>query len=995
MLKSKFSKKLIKSFAPKNIGTVLPSKDADLFYYQIPISIKKSLSINISKIQILCQTKDSFNDSFSSIFYNKTVDYKSYQQTEDISSVVGESAANNVFLSYNKKSGFPRRGFFEEILFNTNKFVYKDSDDGNEDLYNINLPVDFSRKLFNNNIKNIRITFIDDRNNIVDNTDVLTCDFVNIKKSNKIIDVTLFYKNYFLNKFIDTMSFAFDEKCTKIILDCSGEIDSSMFSEINLRLSYGEGNKIISCVNNSVSTSNYPYNITDSVTELAFLIANKFIEGDDNFVFTVYAELMFNANKKDLDQANNSIILSKQIVMTRNAREIIKCYNINKKKMFSNLFKKLKLKQEAEFLNNSIKNSLSISSIIPESVLKQIFIDKIYLNNLEVIDVYRSAELTLENKLSYSGKSIHNLFENNNTFSFHVGSSNRQNRFKIILKFLDNFASFNSNGLISRKDFSSKIDKTNKLFKRNVQIAGIKLNSELDRDRKSLFDFNDISLANVSEFNDIAFSLGYILNNQGDIKEFLENCIVKIDNATSILELGIISNKTNYFFLKELFNTSTMDSGIISIRDNYLEDFIESNDHFQLSNLKKTSANKSLVKFFTLNNREDASKFLIRSSSLNIENVLTIKVLPLPKIIARFRGFGKDTLDNPVNDSLHDDIANLATEKRNLMRELVVFLYTGNSNLNWSKFNKFKNILLDKEKVDNVNNYSDIFDELLNLNVLQSSIYKNNTSYDRNEILSMSSINDIFLNSSIQTNVVEENLFQNYYDFSKNNREFYISDMPYRALFKDITYSSALQENSVRSLEVIKDSLEENILIDITYLDSFYEREKILSARPIIRMSLHFMMTNFNESLEENSMSIDNTDFIMTDYAGRKYVTFNNKYVEKNSSYFSNIKNPIDNSLIEVKNKNNRLVIEIKHSNRALDINSINFDCYSRLLDFCKDNNASYLSKILLRLSISFDIPQTEDFITCMFSANIPYVNLNNKKINFDKLSKIKTLIVT
>lgn len=991
MLKSKFSKKLIKNFVPQNIGAVLPSKDADLFYYQIPISIKKSLSIEISKIQILCQTKDSFNDSFNSIFYNKTVDYKSYQQFEDISSEVGESVANNVFLSYNKKSGFPRRGFFEEILFDTNKFVYSDTGSGDEDLYNINLPVDFSKKIFNNNIKNIRITFIDSKNNIVDNTDVVVCNFVNVKNSNKIIDLTLFYKNYFLNKFIDTMSFAFDEKCTKIILDCSNEIDSSMFSEINLRLTYGDS----SCINNSVSTSNYPYNMTDNAKEIAYLIGNKFIEGDDDFVFTIYTELMFNANKNDLGQANNSIILSKQIVMKRSAREIIKCYNISKKKIFSSLLSKINFKQEAEFINNTVKNSLSISNIIPENVLKQIFIDKIYLNNLEVVEVYRNSELSLENKITCSGKSIYNLFENNNTFSFHVNSNNRQNKFKIIIKFLDNFASFSSNELISRKDFSSKIDKTNKLFKRNLQISEIKLNSLLDRERKSLFDFKKISLANISVFNDIAFSLGYVLNNQGDIKEFLENCIVKIDNSTSILELGIISNKTNYFFLNELFETSTINSGIISIRDNYLENFIESNDYFQLNNLKRTSTNKSVVKFFTLSDREEASKFIIRASSLNLENVLTIKVLPLPRIISKFRGFGKDALDNPVDDTLYDDIANLATEKRNLMRELVVFLYTGNSNLNWSKFNKFKNILLDKEKADNVNNYAGIFDELLKLNVLQSSIYKNNTKYDRNEILRMSSINDIFLNSSIQTSVVEENLFQNYYDFSKNNREFYISDMPYRALFKDTTYSSALQESSVRSLEIIKDSIEENILIDITYLDSFYEREKILSARPIIRMSLHFMMTNSNDNLEENSISLDNTDFVMTDYVGRKYVTFNNKYVEKNSTYFSNIKSPIDNNLIEVKNKNNRLVVEIKHSSRVLDINNINFDCYSSLLDFCKDNNATYLSKILLRLSVSFDMPQTEDAITCMFSKDIPYVNLNNKKINFDKLSKIKTLIVT
>ena len=995
MLKSKFSKKLIKSFVPRNIGAVLPSKDADLFYYQIPININKSLSKNISKIQILCQTIDSFKDSFNSIFYHNTTDYKSYQPNTDIVDYVGESIVNNVFLSYNKKSGTPRRGFFEEVLFDENKFVYKDSDAGSEDLYNINLPVEFSKKLFNNKLKNIRITFIDKQNNVIDNSDVLACDFAGVRKRNKIIDITLFYKNYFLNKFIDTMSFSFDEKLASIVLDCSSAIDTSMFSDMNINLSYGKGNEIVSCKSISVSANSYPYRVTGDVMSLTSLIADKFIEGDSEFSFTVYIELNFNKRNADLDQSNNSIILSKQIVMSRNAREIIKCYNIHKKKIFSNLIKKLNLKQDAEFLNDSIKNTLSISNIVPEAILKQILVDKIYLNNLVAEDVYRYSDLTLENKLSYVGKSIYDLFENNNTFSFHMRSSNRKNKFKIMLKFLDSTTSFESNDVISRKDFSSKIEKVNKLFKRNMQISDVAINTFLNKNKKSIFTFKDISLMNISSFNDIAFSLGYISNNQGDIKEFLENCIIKVENVTSILELDIISNKANYFFLTELFDTSTIDSGVITIRDDYIDRHIENNDYFRIRNLKTTSINQNTVKFFTLSNQENAAKFLTRSKSLNIENIFSIKVLPLPRIISKFRGYGKDSLDNPVDDSLHGDIASLATEKQKLMLELVVFLYTGNSNLSWSKFNRFKNIFLDKEKVENVNNYSEIFDNLLSLNVLQSSVYKTKTSYDRNEILSISPVANILLNSTILTNSIEENLAQKYYNFSTSNREFFISDMPYRALFKDITYSNSLEENSVRSLEIIKDSLEESILIDITYLDNFYERSKILSARPIIRMSLHFMMTNYSESLEEDSVMLDNTDFVMTDYAGRKYITFNNKYVESNATCFSNIKYPIDNNLIEVRNENNRLVAEIKHSSRILDINNVSFDCYSRFLEFCKDNNSAYLSRILLRFSVSFDIPQTEDFITCVFSAEVPYVNLNNKKINFENLSKIKTLIVT
>ena len=49
----------------------------------------------------------------------------------------------------------------------------------------------------------------------------------------------------------------------------------------------------------------------------------------------------------------------------------------------------------------------------------------------------------------------------------------------------------------------------------------------------------------------------------------------------------------------------------------------------------------------------------------------------------------------------------------------------------------------------------------------------------------------------------------------------------------------------------------------------------------------------------------------------------------------------------------------------------------------------------IIRFSISSKIPERDDFIFGVFNHNIPYANLNDKKISLFDLRKISTLIVT
>lgn len=992
MLKSNISKELITRFMPEDIKAVLPTVNSDLFYFRIPINIKRSLSNNISKIQVLCQNQESFNQSFKNIFFSDTSNYRSYMNNSDFANRIGNPITQNVFLNYNKKSSSIENIFFKEILFDQNKFIYEENSLGTSNRYNVALPVQFSNKLVNNDIKNVRLMFIDNKNNIVDATDIRSCDFKHVRETNKTVDLKLFYRHYFLNNFIDTLEFNFDSLCKNIILNYSSDIDTATFRSVDIKINYSNGRKSVKCSHDNMDTNTYPFRLTDGAEEIALQIANNYVEGDKEFSFNIILDLKFE-DSINVDPGNNSIILTKQVTHNRNSSIIRKCYLKNKSKIFTNLMKRLNLKQSVSLTNDVLKNTISISKNISSEVLKQIYIEKISLNNTVKDVVYRSSTTSIENRLLYKGKSIYDIFNTDNSLSFYTISNNRENTFKIELSFLDKKTIQAADTITSKDDFSSKIANTNKLLKRSLQIAGVDVNTTLSSTNKSIFVFKDISLININNFNDLAFSFGYVIDNQGDIKKFLENCIVKVENSTNIIEIDSIANKTNYFFFGELFNLDSINSGVVTIREDYVKNFIENDDYFQFNNIKRNKINENIIKFFMLRSEEESFKSILRVNSLNIENTLIIKILPIPEIISRFRGFGLDDMQNPIDSTLHSDVSNLLVEKTRLMRELVVFLYSGNSNLNWEKFIKFKNILFDHDKVDNVNNYSSLFNALISFNVTNNNMYKNITSYDRNELLGLTNTNELFMNSTIQAGFLEENFNQKYYNFATNNREFFIENMPYKVLFKEVLYNSNKNENKPRQIVFLKETLNKNISIDITYLDNFYQREQIASISPIIRMSLHFMLSNHENNM--SNINVENTDFTVTELSGKQYLTYNNTYVEKNATKFSNLKNTIDNSLISINTRSERSFIQINTENSLIDVNNISYNNYSSLFDFCKINNISYLDNIILRFSISFEVPQSEDIVMSTFSARIPRVNLNNKKINIDTLNKIETLIVT
>ena len=328
-----------------------------------------------------------------------------------------------------------------------------------------------------------------------------------------------------------------------------------------------------------------------------------------------------------------------------------------------------------------------------------------------------------------------------------------------------------------------------------------------------------------------------------------------------------------------------------------------------------------------------------------------------------------------------------------MTRELVVYLYTGNQNLNWTKFNKYKSLLMNSNKSSSVKNYSEFFDDIVFQGMNNNDYFRNRFRYDKNEILSLQNIDDIYLNSNVQALSLEENFTKKYYDFSLSNKEFFIESLPFNILFQNTNYLSFNNEYKVREIKIVKSESQGQIKINITNLKNIYSLEQIKESIYHVRCSIHFLMKNENSDI--SNINTENTDFVKSVFGGSHCISYNSSYVDKYPSSFSNLKNIIDISKIECSVEGDNIYLIIEDDNDDLDISKLNYSYFASFFDFCKTHNINYLLKPILRFSISFKVPQSEDFIFGVFNHNIPYVNLADKKISLEKLSKINTLIVT
>lgn len=999
MTDNKNSKKIIKYFNSNKILAVFSSNNVDgRFFYRIPISLNKrkiDLLQSIDKVQIICQNKNTFRNAFESKFYNNVSNYKSYDQNNQ-SNILKNLIQSNIFYEYGIKSKNSNDLLFNHS-FDVSNFLNKESEiDSNSNVYYINLSDIFSSKIANNQIKNLRVMLLDDKNNIIDETGILECDFRKIKRTKKLVDDKIFYQNYFLNSFSNNLNFSINKNCKDISIVSSSIIDEKMFDSFDVKLTYLNNAKNISCSGEKINFEKNKFSLTNDVESFCFKVAEDYFLGLESYNFKITIDLYIK-NKlevKELPKSSKSLTLFKEISFLKENRFIRLCADFFRNRYFSQTIKRLQLTQSIDVQkNNAVFNKVSISGNIQEDVLKNIVINDIKLNKNSIENkIYSYKDFVLENILRFKGKSIFEAFENN-IFEFYCRTSNREVYFDIEVQYLGKKYNFVSEKIVNKSDYESSVKKANKITKSNLLVSSVKVNTEISESNRSIFDIGNITLTNLRSYNDIAYSLGYILNSQGDIKSFLSNCIVKIENITKLFELDLQVNKTNYFFFEELFNMQEFQSGTVSINKSYIEKFIKTDEFFALMNLNKSNINKNIIDFFLLPNNVQSFRMISKEKSLSIENLINLKILPIPEIVSSYRGYDLDSLGNPIDSETYEDIENLNLIKRRLMRELVVYLYTSNPNLNWQKFNRYKEILMSREKSLLVSNYSEFFDDIVFLSMNEKDYFSSNFKYDKNEIMSFQNIDDLYLNSSLQSDSIEEDFTKKYFNFSLSNREFFIDNFPYSINFSNTSYVSTDNKYKIKNLDLIKSESLGQIKIDISNLVNIYEKNQVKEAKYYVRCSLHFLMKNKEENL--NNLSVDQTKFIKSNYGGKDCLTYNLNYVNEMPSAFSNLKNTLDQTNLNCVVEGEKIYLVISDYNSSLDIDKLNYSFFAEFFDFCNSNNVNHLLDVVLRTSISANLPDTDDFIFGVISHKIPFISLSDQNLSFENLSKINSIIVT
>lgn len=967
MTSNRFSKNLIIDLDTDRSYAVLPRIDSSDFYFVLPVYLNSSLSRNVNKIQIVCQNANDFTNTFKSMFFSSTTNYKKYDFNDSID-MINNDIMKNIYLDYNKKNSSSNSNFTIDIPYNEQNFI-RDDEDLKTNKYNIIFPLSFSKKLVNNEIKNARIMFVDSKNSIVDESDIIHIDFERIKTEKAKIEFENFYRTHFLNDFASSCNLNLTS--LGLFISSSSSVDANVFNKVKIKLSY---DNIVSENTYNINTSSlYVLRIDDIAKQIAL---DTFVAGQQNTFINIVFELE--------SQNQNDIILNKQFIFNKESSFVRTCLRLNKQQIVSDVMSDLNFRQE----NNISNNRITVKPLFDRNigVLDKIYIIDIQNNNSSLDTVYTSPDIILENMLDYKGKSLLELFDrNDNQEMFYFPSVSRESTVSFKLRFLDVDRVYTSEKIILTNDYRTSIDSTNKIFKRNFQVSNVNVNISLNDSNKSVFSYDNIYLSNFNNFSDLSYSLGYITDNQADVLSFLENCLVKIENTTVVSKTNIRNYKTNYFFLKDLFDMSTFNNDIISIKPSYITDFIATDDYFRFTNTAVNKTNEGVIKYFTIANEENAFKFLLKLKDFKIENKLTIKLLPIPKIISDYRGYGLDDKNNPISE-IHANIADLSEIRNRLMRELVVFIYTGNSNFSWPLFNKVKALMLDETKTDDALNYALLFDSLFNINVDSENIFSYIAAHDKSSLLSLTSTDSKYINSDIFTTIIEEDLYTKYFNFAINNNEIFCDTNPYSIMFKDLAFISSKNEYETKKIEFMTRRRNNELKFNIDFLKTFYNTSKLLTIEPKIRLTTHFLLYN-NNNLDDVDTS--NSIFEVVNTGTKNAVTYNKQFVDQNRSNFSNFSNNIDKSLINVRKEGQSVFIVVNTNNASLDMNSITYTKFLGFFQQAKNIGLDYLEKVLIRVCISFEIPNEDEYVTSIFNIDIPSINLDNKKINISKLSKL------
>ena len=107
--------------------------------------------------------------------------------------------------------------------------------------------------------------FIDNKNSVIDQTDVVEVSFSNIKIMHYRLNAEQFYRTYYLNDFANSASLSLIANLATV--QSSNEIDTNVFERINVSIKYN--NIEVSRSYNTNNDNTYVSNISSIVRQVA------------------------------------------------------------------------------------------------------------------------------------------------------------------------------------------------------------------------------------------------------------------------------------------------------------------------------------------------------------------------------------------------------------------------------------------------------------------------------------------------------------------------------------------------------------------------------------------------------------------------------------------------------------------------------------------------------------------------------------------------------
>lgn len=453
----------------------------------------------------------------------------------------------------------------------------------------------------------------------------------------------------------------------------------------------------------------------------------------------------------------NYVLPVKEVVLNRTDSSISSLYDNEKQKYIHSIHQSINCTPVAYIQKNKNKIRHEIQFDFFQKDFRDLKILDIKINNISVNAIYYESDSNLEEGISlYDINNVSNILNNtgnsplkgifytytynnspvtNISYYFKYDNTIIQTNEKVISADIVPYISQNEDDY-----FKNSIRNLSQTFKNQIDVKTNEdnINIDLDSTNYSLINIDSINLLNIDTFKSISLEYGY-----SDVKEFLKNCVIKINKTNNFQKNPVPAGERNiyynnfekFFEIKNIFNFESSENSSNILGNNVIIDVIHNSDWDNLSIISFDRANLQFLNNHSNNYTIKQDKFNIFDSSIDnfyYTYLLSIKIIPIHNLVYKYKNAG---LDNDFNVR---NIFNNQEEADGVNRIFYDFFYSIDPSLNYDTFITYKKSFF--VETENINVFytaifSDIFDSCISYH--EDVLYKKNLSYDKNYFRSL------------------------------------------------------------------------------------------------------------------------------------------------------------------------------------------------------------------------------------------------------------------